>query len=89
MLLYVPDQKKHYTDGVCDLDPPAIADTYIQKWNREKLFEWGTYRIDVPKGDAGECTMEEVWGAALEQLSKNNKVPEAALEYLIRKLEEL
>lgn len=89
MLLYVPDQKKHYTNGVCDLDPPKIADGWLQKWNSEKLFEWGAYRVDVPKGDAGECTMSEVWEAALEQLSKNNKVPEAALEYLIRKLEEM
>jgi len=89
MLLYVPDQKKHYTDGVCDLDPPAIADTYIRRWNDEQLFEWGAYRVDVPKGDAGECTMTEVWSAALEQLSNNSKVPEVALEYLIRKLEEM
>lgn len=88
MVLYVPDQKKHYTNGKLDLDPPAIADEYIMQWNKEKLFEWGAYRIDVPKADAGECTMQEVWEAALKQLNSNDKVPEVALEYLIRKLEE-
>lgn len=87
MVLYVPDQKKHYTaSGKCDLDPPAIADRWIQKWNTEKVFEWGAYRIDVPKGDAGECTLEEVWTAILEQVAANQRVPEAAVEALIKQV---
>lgn len=89
MILYVPDQKKHYTNGKCDLDPPVIADKWIEKWNTNKVFEWGAYRIDVPKGDAGECSMEEVWNAVLEQLGSNPKVPEIALETLIKQLEEM
>ena len=90
MVLYIPDQKKHYTaSGKCDLDPPAIADVWIQKWNSNKAFEWGAYRIDVPKGDAGECTMEEVWTAILEQMAANERVPEVALENLIKMTNEV
>lgn len=90
MVLYIPDQKKHYTDtGICDLDPPAIADKHLKVWNEERLFDWGAFRIDVPRGDAGECTMGEVWNAVLEQLSVNPKVNELALEALLRQLNEM
>ena len=90
MVLYVPDQKKHYTpDGICDLDPPAIADKLITEWNRKELFPWGAYRVDVPKGDAGECTMSEIWEAILKQLSSNKNVPDYALEELIYQVDKM
>ena len=89
MLLYIPDQKLHYTNGKCDLNPPAIADRWIEKWNSDRVFEWGAYRIDVPKGDAGECTMGEVWNAILEQVAQNKHVPELALERLIKQVGEM
>lgn len=88
MVLYLPDQKKHYTkEGVCDLDPGAIADEYIKEWNKEKLFDWGAYRIDVPREDAGACTKTEIWLAALSQLAC--KVDDALLDRLVSQVEDM
>lgn len=90
LVLYIPDQKKHYTaDGVCDLDPPKIADTHIEQWRRQHLFEWGCYRIDVPRADAGECTTAEIWDAVVKQLAYKYKVDDCVLEVLFKQLERI
>lgn len=88
MVLFIPDQKKHYTpEGKCDLDPPAIADSFIKQWNQNRLFEWGAYRIDVPKEDAGACTRTEIWTSVLRQLYK--KVDDNLFDRIVKQIEEM
>lgn len=90
MVLYIPDQKKHYTpEGICDLDPTAIANECCNQWNQQQLFEWGAYRIDVPGDDAGECTMTEVWNAIIEQLARQYSVEDYVLESLFSQVEKM
>ena len=90
MVLYIPDQKRHYTpEGVCDLDPEAIADKHIEEWNRKHLFEWGAYRIRLPKDDAGECNMTEIWTCVLEQLAAIPDFNEEILNQIYKQLEQL
>lgn len=86
-VLYMPDQKLHYTDGKCDLNPPEIASRHVKQWNSSKLFEWGSYRIDVPGDDAGECTMQSIWEAALQQLVGKYKVDDLLIDCLLKQLE--
>ena len=90
MVLYIPDQKKHFTEeGVCDLDPEKLADTHVAKWNKDHLFEWGAYRIRLSKDDAGECTMTEIWSCVLEQLALEYKVNDFILDEVYKQLESL
>lgn len=87
MVLYIPDQKKHYTNGICDLDPDAIADQHIERWRKQNLFEWGCYKIQLPKDDAGDCTMTEIWSCILEQLAQQATVNDFLLEQVYNQIE--
>ena len=81
LVLYLPDQKKHYDkDGKCDLDPGKIADKVIEEWKAKFNFEWGIYKVDVPGPDPGECTREEIWKAVLQQVKLKNDILQDALQ---------
>lgn len=89
MVLYIPDQKKHYNkDGLCDLDPPAISRKYVTQWNKDNLFEWGAYSINLPAEDAGSCSMVDIWTSIIDQLH-NKHVNDVILDVLGEQLKRM
>ena len=84
MVLYLPDQKRHYTDGKCDLDPVQIADNIIEQWKAEYDFEWGIHRVNVPAPDPGDCPREEIWKAVIQQVKTNEIIKDVLVEHAER-----